>query len=135
MINGNLLQIIGLLARAGLLTRGASPPGPAIRDSERLKKVLAHIEQRLSRQHSLEELATVACLSKSAFSRFFKAHTGETPIEYINRSRVARAAGLLAASDCTVTDAAAAVGFENLSYFTRTFKRYRGVCPSDIAPA
>jgi AraC-like DNA-binding protein len=131
VIRGKLLQILGALANAGRLQPGgASASIAASREDARLRTVLAHIEQHLDRPFTLDGLAALACLSRSAFSRFFKAQTGESAVEYINRCRVVRAAALIRQSGWPVSAAASAAGFDNLSYFSRTFRRYLGVCPS-----
>ena len=63
-------------------------------------------------------------------SRDFKKYTGNTVFEYINISRCKTAATLIA-SGMSVSAAANECGFENLSYFSRTYKKYMGKLPSD----
>lgn len=132
-IRGRLLMLMGLLAGAGYLSPCEQPRDSLLlRHDNRLKKVLGHIEDHLAEPFTLEGLADIACLSRSSFSRFFKARTGETALEFINRSRMQRAVALLRQPGWTVSMAAGAVGFDNLSYFTRTFKRFAGFLPSEL---
>ena len=53
-----------------------------------------------------------------------------TPIEYINNLRIENACHLMIHSNLSVTESALESGFNDLSYFTRLFKRYKGVTPS-----
>lgn len=78
---------------------------------------------------TLEEISARAHVSKFHLSHEFKRITGTTVFEYLNALRCENAAKLLR-SDMGVSEAATAVGFDNLSYFSRTFKRYMGVLPS-----
>ena len=59
----------------------------------------------------------------------FKAATGVKLTEYINKYRVDKAATLLLNSDDSVSDIASKVGFDNLNYFDRIFKRYKKLSP------
>jgi len=130
-IQGALLMIVGLMANHGLLvadTRRSAGAGE--RDFERLKSVLSFLENNIDQPFDLDKVATVACLSRSAFCRFFKSHVGRTPVDYFNLVRTGRAAELLRTTDCSVTEAALEVGFTNFSWFSKTFRRYQGRLPS-----
>ncbi len=97
----------------------------------RINKVIDYIEQHLSGQHQLEELAKIASLSKFHFLRTFKIITQETPVEYINRKRIERIASLLTLNPGKkLSDLSYQYGFENLSSFSRCFKKYFGVSAS-----
>jgi transcriptional regulator GlxA family with amidase domain len=70
-------------------------------------------------------------MNTSDFSRRFKARTGYPLFEYINRLRVKRAAALLKRTDMGVLDIALAVGYNNLSFFNRYFRRLTGLTPAE----
>jgi AraC-like DNA-binding protein len=78
---------------------------------------------------SLEQMAREARLSPFHFLRLFAKVLGVTPHQYLVRSRVRRAARLLADDERSITDVALDVGFEDLSNFVRTFRRAAGVSP------
>ena len=61
--------------------------------------------------------------------KFFKTHMGSGFTEYLNTYRLSIAARLLTASSLSVLEISSAVGFDNLSYFTRLFKRKFGMPP------
>ncbi len=130
-IQGALLLMVGLMANNDLLEANWSrPKGGGERDFDRLKAVLTYLENNIDQPFDLERVAAEACLSRSAFCRFFKAHVGRTPVDYFNLMRTSRAAELLQTTDCSVTEAALEVGFTNFSWFSKTFRRYQGRMPS-----
>ena len=69
-------------------------------------------------------------MSPKYFCAFFKNMTKKSPVEYLNSYRVERAARKLLNSDLSVTDIAFSCGFNDLSYFIKTFKAEKGVTPA-----
>jgi AraC-like DNA-binding protein len=98
----------------------------------RIKKVLTYIDENLSTKLTLDSLAAIINMSRFHFCRFFKKYTSMSPIEYINTRRIDEAEKLLKHRDYSVTEAALEVGFENLSYFTKQFKKYKNSLPSEF---
>lgn len=78
---------------------------------------------------SLEELAKRFFISKSYLSRIFREVTSFTVNEYKNVSRIKKSQQLLVHSDYSITEISELLGFENLTYFERVFKKYAGVTP------
>ena len=95
----------------------------------KLKKVLTFIRTNHSSQITLKEMADTTSMSIKYFCSFFKDMTGKTPVEYLNEYRIERAAQALLSSDRSVTDVAYSCGFNDLSYFIKTFKRIKGISP------
>lgn len=79
---------------------------------------------------SLAELASSAGLSEGHFCRVFKDITGFTPFNYINRVRITKACAMLTCTDKKIADISAGCGFNNISYFNRTFKQIMKESPS-----
>jgi AraC-like DNA-binding protein/mannose-6-phosphate isomerase-like protein (cupin superfamily) len=106
-------------------------------DKNRLKNV--HIEaivkaKNFMQDHfnspiTLVDISGVACLSPSHFCRIFKKQTSSTPIEYLNNLRMEKAKTLLLHSNFTLTEIADKVGFSSIHYFSRCFKKLRGISP------
>ncbi|MFR8034942.1 MAG: helix-turn-helix domain-containing protein [Lachnospiraceae bacterium] len=94
-----------------------------------LKQVLELIESSYSRDLSLEELSRAAGMSPKYFCRFFHEMTHRTPIDYLNHYRIECASHLLQNTELSLLDVADAVGFHDLSYFIKTFKKYKGITP------
>jgi two-component system response regulator YesN len=88
---------------------------------------LAFISSNLQRRLSLADCARACNLSPCEFSRRFHAEHGVSFSEYLLRQRVERAAALLAHADRSVSEAAYAAGFNDLSYFARVFRRFVGM--------
>ena len=90
---------------------------------EKLKTILKYVEEHYAEAITIDEIASLSYYSKSHFMKFFKSHMGMGFIEYLNDYRLTIAARLLSTSDDSILQIASAVGFDNLSYFNRLFKR------------
>ncbi|MBQ4516722.1 MAG: helix-turn-helix transcriptional regulator [Clostridia bacterium] len=95
-----------------------------------IKNAILHIEQNFNKSISVDDLSDITKTDKSYFSRVFKEITGIPPIEYINRYRCKKAECMLKTNNKAVSEIARLCGFDNLSYFTRTYKKYIGSLPS-----
>ena len=94
-----------------------------------VRKAVQFIEANLRTPLTLTEVARESGISKYHFARTFKALTGKTFKEYLNFRRVEQATILLRKGDMTVTEVCFQVGFNDLSYFDRVFKRLEGKSP------
>jgi AraC-like DNA-binding protein len=120
-----------LVARFVDVARGRSRKATEARSRDRQRAVEAAlwIDEHASEPIDLERAAREAGLSPFHFLRLFAAVLGVTPHQYLVRSRLRRAARLLAEGDRPITDVALDVGFADLSNFVRTFHRAAGVSP------
>jgi AraC family transcriptional regulator len=99
-------------------------------DRIRLNRVLDYMSQNLGADISLEELASVACLSIYHFARSFKLATGTAPFHYFSDLRISRAKDLLTDPRKTLEDIASSTGFSSGANLTRAFKKSVGVSPT-----
>ena len=97
---------------------------------ERVKKALIFIRNHYPEKITLEDIARAAFCDKYTLCKDFKKHTGQTPFENLNNYRCIRAIEQLTTGH-PVAETAVLCGFENLSFFTRTFKHYTGKLPSE----
>ena len=88
--------------------------------------------QRLGRRLSVADLAREVGLSPSRFTRLFRRETGMTPCRYHLVLRLRRAETLLAESSLSIREVMTLVGIAHPGHFAREFRRYHGVCPSDV---
>lgn len=95
-----------------------------------LSQLLNYINLHLSDDFSLKQLAGEVNYSEYYVCRLFKKMTGKTLTNYIQKKRIQEAAYLLK-SHTPVNQAAESVGFNNYSYFYKTFKRFMGCSPAE----
>ncbi|MGC9942412.1 MAG: GyrI-like domain-containing protein [Verrucomicrobiota bacterium] len=100
--------------------------------TERILRVLMHIQEHLDEALDLEELAQVACFSSFHFHRIFAAMTGETIADHVRRLRLERAAMELRSGAKQVIQVALDAGYEAHEAFTRAFKSAYGVSPAEF---
>ena len=98
---------------------------------ERMKRVLKHLHEHITDEIVIEDLANVACLTKTYFIRLFKQEFGISPVQYINRKKVERAQLLLFTTDKSVKEIAYMLGISDHSYFIRLFRKVAGITPQD----
>ena len=96
---------------------------PAIREA------IALMHSRSSEPWTVEALAREVGMSRTSFSTRFHAAVGSAPIAYLTRLRLARAAGVLAASTRPVLEIARTAGYDNESSFSKAFVRQYGQAP------
>jgi transcriptional regulator GlxA family with amidase domain len=89
------------------------------------------IERQGSRELSVVELARRVNMSSRNFIRRFKAATGNTPIEYIQRARIETAKHALESGSDPVDSVATRIGYEDVGSFRSVFKRVTGVSPTE----
>lgn len=94
-----------------------------------IQTTLDYIHDHFSEVLTLSKLASVSGYSISHFEHTFKQITGSSPFEYITRIRIINASESLKNSDKKVIDIASENGYDNISYFNRSFKKIMGVSP------
>jgi AraC-like DNA-binding protein len=102
--------------------------GPA--KNSLVSDIVDYIRIHYKQSMSLEDISERFYLNKSYLSRIFKAATGFTVNEYINVQRIRRAQLLIENPGLNISEVARMVGYENISYFTRVFKKYIESSPS-----
>ena len=95
----------------------------------KLRRATDYINDNLSRDLSLAEIAEVLDLSTYHFVRAFKQATGETPHQYLLKSRVERAKQMLAETELPLSEISYLVGFNSQSHFTTSFRRLAKLTP------
>ena len=101
-------------------------------DSRRVLKVKNYINKNYMEEIRLNTLADLAGMSSSAFSRFFKLHTGKNLSDYIIEIRLGFASRALVDTSRSISEISFDCGFNNLSNFNRIFKKKKGCSPSEF---
>ncbi|MEH0874080.1 AraC family transcriptional regulator [Pectobacterium cacticida] len=96
-----------------------------------IAKVLRRIENHYADNLTVEQLAAEVNMSVSAFHHNFKAVTNTSPLQYLKSYRLHKARVMMLNEGLRAGIAAARVGYESMSQFSREFKRYFGATPSD----
>jgi AraC-like DNA-binding protein/quercetin dioxygenase-like cupin family protein len=129
--SGLLLQAVGLLVRQMTQAIEYSPEELQRRRAlKRLQPILQLLQTRYTEALSLNELASVGCMSSSYCCELFQIALGTTPIAYRNELRLIEARRLMQTTDLTVHDIAYRVGFQSVQQFNRLFRRDIGCSPS-----
>ena len=119
---------IHLNDRYGGTAPAAARPAQALAPihEARAKEMLrSHLDGRIA----IADVADACQLSRSHFTRAFRLATGQTPHDWLQAQRLARARELLRASDLPLAEVATACGFADQSHFTRVFSRAEGAPP------
>ena len=96
----------------------------------KLKNVLKYIRDSYDCPITLEDMAKCVGMSTKYFCSFFKSMTHKTPVEYLISYRIDRAVQKLTKTDKSITEIAFECGFNDLSYFIKTFKRINSTTPA-----
>ena len=98
---------------------------------ERKEKIDIYISTNLFDKVSLEEVAAYLGMNRTYFCLFFKKHYGKGFADYLNDLRVDKAAAMLLQGDRQIAEIARECGFKTSAYFTRAFRRSRGMTPGE----
>ncbi len=125
-------QCIVLMVRSELnRTTGSHSWLWTLRD-ERLAKVIATMLDRPSEDYTVDHLAKIAAMSRSAFSKRFSESFGISPIDFLTIVRLSQAAHLLARTQLPINVIAHSIGYTSRSYFSRTFRAHYGADPTSF---
>ena len=127
-----LLEVFQLLAQsdeAEILKAKPIASVSVLKEQQRIQKVYHFIEMNYQKEIDVNEVARLCQLTTAAFCRYFKKSTHHTFTDFLNHFRINQSKKVLM-QDKTVTEACYESGFENISYFNKTFKRFTGEKPS-----
>lgn len=96
---------------------------------EEINKATAYFNEHYNETINIEEYAKQLHVSTSWFIRNFKQYTGYTPMQYILSKRIYNAEALLQNTRYNMTEIAQIVGYDNPLYFSRVFKKAKGISP------
>lgn len=99
--------------------------------AKKLAPALTFLNNHLTERFNCKKLASLCYLSTAQFYNLFDAEFSLTPLEYRDKLLIQRAAVLLKSDGITVGEVATMLGFEDSAYFSRFFKKHKGVSPSE----
>ena len=101
-------------------------------DTRPIRAAKQYIQEHFAQPLTLEEVSGIAGFNPSYFSSLFKKECGQNFIEYLAEVRIAKAKELLRDSNLSVAEICEAVGYLDLKYFTKTFKKATGIKPGEF---
>lgn len=101
------------------------------RNNRTIEKALEYIRGQYAKDLSLEDVALHVGMSGSYFSSFFKQETGDNFIEYLTRLRIDKAKTLMMDAELRLYEISQLVGYQDVKYFSRLFKRHVGATPAE----
>jgi len=130
-VEGRSLVVSGL----GLLLQSMDyertlPPADPVCDA--LIQTIERIRRNPAAAYSVAEMAALVGLSETQFTRRFKAITGLTPNRFTVEERLGRAELYLRETDMSVQEIAIRLGYRDVYFFSRQFRRFRGISPTGV---
>lgn len=98
---------------------------------ERVLRVCQYVKQNVDKVIGLDEMAVIACVTKSHIGKLFQANLKTSPIQYVIKCKIQYAQCLLLTTDEPVKTVAKKIGIDDVSYFIRLFKKNIGFTPQD----
>jgi len=129
-----LLEILFELSKTEdfeLMNTEVMPYTIVSRNRTRLEAVFTYVENGYQNEIDIMQAADLANLTKPAFCNFFKKATSLTFVEFVNRYRIDKACILLS-QEKSIAESCYATGFNNITYFNKTFKKYTKTTPGQF---
>ncbi|MBN2641541.1 MAG: helix-turn-helix domain-containing protein [Victivallales bacterium] len=126
-IIGFLTELMVLLARC-YVEQSLGGDSQAV---SRVGEVVSRIETGFKSDISLDELVSIACMSKRSLIRYFNSVYNMPPIKYLLQVRIRKASEMLRGTNKSISAIAMECGFDDSNYFTRQFRRAIGMSPRE----
>jgi two-component system response regulator YesN len=97
-----------------------------------VKEAIIYINHNYSKIRTIQDISKNLCINTEYFCRIFKNETGMTVNSYLTSLRINKAEKLLQKTNNSVNEIASKVGYQNPNYFSRLFKKIKGINPSEI---
>lgn len=98
---------------------------------DRVLRVMAYVKDNIQQEMTTELLAGIVCVTKAHLGRLFRETLGQSPIQFVLRTRIQHAQRLLMTTKHSIAAIAREVGFNDVSYFVRVFRQKIGFTPQE----
>ncbi len=102
-------------------------------DDTMLNEILVFIHNNVYASYAVEDLCQKFSISRSSLQALFRANLGMTPKQYISELKLNEAKKLISQHEHTISQVSDLLGFTSIHYFSRRFKSYFGIAPSEYA--
>ena len=96
-----------------------------------MERLRTFMEDHLSESIPIQEMAEHLCMSRTLFYNKIRSITGLTPVDFYRKYHIERAAQMMRNEGLTVSEACYGTGFSDPKYFSKVFKKFMGVSPSE----
>ncbi len=124
MVNADFERLLALICRSM-----TAPPADAGKDLV-LEQLIIELNHSYNKAWSITSMAQFCNLSEGYFSHYFRDKLGASPMKYLTTLRIEKAKFLLSESDVSVSNIAASLGYSDVLYFSRIFKKAVGESPT-----
>ena len=100
-------------------------------DEERMRCINEYVYEHFAEKITIKDIASIANMTETSFCRYFKTRTLKSFTKFLNEIRISYACKLLSNTKYTVTAVCFESGFNELSYFTRQFKKIMKLAPQE----
>ena len=129
----SLREMAKAASKKGLEVLGITEHAPAdVYKRQIIDRAKEYINENFRRDISLDDVSREVDISPYYFSKLFKQETGKNFIEYLTEIRLKNARELLQDSRLSIKEICAQSGYSDPNYFSRIFKKYEGVTPSEF---
>jgi AraC-like DNA-binding protein len=130
---GSLYHLLGIILEYCLYSIPKENTPKNQQRINQLKNVLSLIEQEYPNNLTLEDISKAAGMTPKYFYRLFREMTQRSPIDYLNYYRIECSCTQLVSTDASIAEIALNCGFNDISYFIETFKKYSGITPKQYS--
>lgn len=130
-VQGNLYLLFSVILEEHLYEKNQYDNVSANRLTS-VKNVLTYIADNYDGHITLDTLSKIAGMNPKYFCRYFRSVTNRTPIDYLNFYRIECACEMLSTKDISIKETAISCGFNDESYFIKTFHKYKGTTPKQF---
>lgn len=131
-VQGEFYRFAGLAFRRNHFTSSDNLP-EHLHKTKQFKAAISMIQRHYSEDITLADIAESVHMNPNYFCRFFKEFVHQTPMQYLNYYRIESSCEKLASSSLSITEVAMECGFNDVSYFVKVFKKFKGLTPSDYS--
>ena len=129
-VRGNMCFLLShMIRKYTVMQLGDTVYSGHVNKLNRVNETINYMNNNYDKPLSTKALAATVHLSEGYFCQIFKEVTGKTAMEYLNGLRVDKAEKMLKKTEMAVTEIAYCCGFEDANYFSRIYKKYKGVSP------
>ena len=132
-----MLEILNIISQSDdqFVITTKSEVSLELKDSRRLSEVYDFVMSNFDKEISMEEVAEIAKMCPSTFSRYFKKRTRKTFMIFLNEIRIGHACKLMIDKDLNISEICFKSGYNNISYFNRKFKQIKNMSPKEFRNA